>query len=53
MADVRAQVALSLFTDFEHFSVFRPTAFQLDALSTTLDPLVAWGNALAPLRAPR
>jgi hypothetical protein len=42
MADVRAQVALSLFTDFENFSVFRPTAFQLDAL-----------NALAPLRAPR
>ena len=24
VADVRAQVALSLFTDFENFSVFKP-----------------------------
>ncbi|MFG1811529.1 NADPH-dependent FMN reductase [Streptomyces sp. NPDC049040] len=51
MADVRAQVALSLFTDFENFSVFKPGPHQADALSTTLDQVVAWSEALAPLRA--
>jgi NAD(P)H-dependent FMN reductase len=50
MADVRSQVALSLFTDFENFSVFKPTDFQRDALTTTLDQVVSWSEALAPLR---
>ncbi|MFI7608311.1 NADPH-dependent FMN reductase [Micromonospora sp. NPDC049366] len=50
MADVRAQVALSLFTDFENFSVFKPNDFQLDALHTTLDQVVSWSRALAHLR---
>jgi NAD(P)H-dependent FMN reductase len=50
MADVRSQVALSLYTDFENFSVFKPIAAHLDALNTTLDQVVAWSNALAPLR---
>ncbi|MYV52300.1 NAD(P)H-dependent oxidoreductase [Streptomyces sp. SID3212] len=50
MADVRNQVALSLFTDFENFSVFKPTDPQRDALTTTLDQVVAWSEALAPLR---
>jgi len=51
MADVRAQVALSLFTDFENFSVFKPSDFQRESLGTTLDQVVAWSQALAPLRA--
>jgi NAD(P)H-dependent FMN reductase len=51
MADVRAQVALSLFTDFENFSVFKPNDFQRNSLNTTLDQVVAWSTALAPLRA--
>ncbi|MFJ4467558.1 NADPH-dependent FMN reductase [Streptomyces sp. NPDC089424] len=51
MADVRAQVALSLFHDFENFSEFKPGAFQVDALNATLDQVVAWSQALAPLRA--
>ncbi|WP_055589766.1 NADPH-dependent FMN reductase [Peterkaempfera griseoplana] len=51
MADVRSQVALSLFTDFENFSVFKPAPIQHDTLVTTLDQVVAWSNALAPLRA--
>ncbi|RKN31145.1 NADPH-dependent FMN reductase [Micromonospora musae] len=51
LADVRSQVALSLFTDFENFSVFKPNDFQRDALNTTLDQVVAWSQALAPLRA--
>ncbi|SCG73104.1 NADPH-dependent FMN reductase [Micromonospora inositola] len=51
MADVRAQVALSLFTDFENFSVFKPGPHQVDAVNTMLDQLVAWSGALATLRA--
>ncbi|MBF9129821.1 NAD(P)H-dependent oxidoreductase [Plantactinospora sp. S1510] len=51
MADVRSQVALSLFSDFENFSVFKPNDFHLAALTTTLDQTVAWSKALAPLRA--
>ncbi|SOF02343.1 NAD(P)H-dependent FMN reductase [Streptomyces sp. OV198] len=51
MADVRSQVALSLFHDFENFSVFKPGDFQLEALNTTLDQVLAWSKALAPLRA--
>lgn len=51
MADVRAQVALSLFTDFENFSVFKPGDFQREALTTVLDQVVAWSQAPAPVRA--
>jgi NAD(P)H-dependent FMN reductase len=50
LADVRAQVALSLFTDFENFSVFKPGDHQRDSLTATLDQVVAWSKALAPLR---
>lgn len=50
VADVRAQVALSLFTDFENMSVFKPAAHQAQALGTMLDQLVAWAGALRPLR---
>ncbi|HEY2670971.1 MAG TPA: NAD(P)H-dependent oxidoreductase [Rugosimonospora sp.] len=51
MADVRAQVALSLITDFENYSVFKPAAFQSQQLGTVLDQVVTWSTALAPLRA--
>lgn len=50
MADVRAQVALSLFADFENFSVFKPGPTQAASLTTLLDQVVAWSGALAPLR---
>ena len=50
MADVRQQVALSLITEFENFSAFKPGDYNLDALSTLLDQVVAWSAALAPLR---
>ncbi|MGD1218340.1 MULTISPECIES: NADPH-dependent FMN reductase [Streptomyces] len=50
MADVRSQVALSLFTDFENFSVFRPGDIHLDGLNTMLDQLLNWSNALRHLR---
>jgi NAD(P)H-dependent FMN reductase len=50
VADVRAQVALSLFTDFEKFSTFKPAAHQEKAVNTMLDQLVAWSGALQALR---
>jgi NAD(P)H-dependent FMN reductase len=50
IADVRAQVLLSLYTDFENFSVFKPTAAHESALATMLDQLVAWGTAMKTMR---
>ncbi len=50
MADVRQQVALSLLTEFENFSVFKPGDYNRTALDTLLDQVIAWSGALAPLR---
>jgi NAD(P)H-dependent FMN reductase len=52
MADVRQQVALSLLTEFENFSVFKPGEYNRAALDTMLDQVIAWSTALAPLRQP-
>jgi NAD(P)H-dependent FMN reductase len=52
IADVRQQVALSLVTDFENFSVFKPGDYSRAALGTLLDQVIAWSTALAPLRQP-
>ena len=51
VADVRAQVALSLITDFVNYSEFAPNAYHVPEVETMLDQVVAWSNALAPLRA--
>ena len=53
VATVRNQVALSLRTDFENFSTFKPGDHQQKVLHGMLDQLVAWGGALAHLRAAR
>jgi NAD(P)H-dependent FMN reductase len=50
MADVRQQVALSLITEFENFSVFKPGDYNLPALRTLFDQVIAWSGALAVLR---
>lgn len=50
LATVRSQVALSFYTDFENFVRLVPGAHQVEALSDTLDQVVAWSDALAPLR---
>jgi NAD(P)H-dependent FMN reductase len=50
MADVRAQVVLSLSGDFENYSVFKPQAHHEKSVHTLLDQVVAWSNALKPLR---
>ena len=51
VADVRAQVALSLYTDFENFSVFKPAPHHEKSVHDVLDQVIAWGGALRPLRA--
>ena len=50
VADVRSQVALSLFTDFENFSTFRPQALHEKSLKSMLDQLVAWSGAMRSVR---
>jgi len=50
IADVRAQVMLSLFTDFENFTVFTPGAQHERAVTAMLDQLIAWAGALRTLR---
>ena len=50
VADVRAQVALSLYTDFENFTVFKPEPNQEKAVSGMLDDLIPWGRALRSMR---
>ena len=50
VATVRAQVGLSLFTDFENFSIFKPAPTQEKAVNAMLDQVIAWGGALKTLR---
>jgi NAD(P)H-dependent FMN reductase len=50
VATVRNQVALSLFTDFENFTKFKPAAHHEKSVSQMLDQLIAWSGALKPLR---
>ncbi len=49
VATVRNQVSLSLFTDL-NFTVFKPAQFQENYVNSTLDQVIAWGNALKTLR---
>ncbi|MGG4554565.1 NADPH-dependent FMN reductase [Paenibacillus sp. FSL W8-0186] len=50
IADVRVHPTLSLFTDFENFSVFKPQDLHLDNVNAMLDQVVAWSGALKVLR---
>lgn len=50
IADVRAQVMLSLFTDFENFKTFKPADFHEKEVNTMLDQVIAWGSALKTIR---
>ncbi len=51
VADVRAQVALSIHTDFVEYKTFAQAGLHEDALGTVLDQVVAWGGALKSVRA--
>jgi NAD(P)H-dependent FMN reductase len=50
VADVRAQVMLSLHTDFEKYSTFTPAPHHEKSVHTLFDQVIAWGGALKPLR---
>ncbi len=50
VADVRAQVMLSLFTDFENFTTFKPAARHEASLETLFDQVITWGTALQSVR---
>ena len=50
VATVRSQVQLSLHTDFENFTKFKPAPFQEKAANTMLDEVITWGGALKVLR---
>jgi NAD(P)H-dependent FMN reductase len=50
VATVRSQVTLSLFTDFDNFTKFKPATFQENSANAMLDEVIAWGGALKTLR---
>lgn len=50
VADVRAHPTLSLFTDFENFSVFKPSDLHQANVHAMLDQVIAWSGALKTLR---
>lgn len=50
VADVRAQVMLSLYTDFENFTTFKPAQHHEKSVTTMLDQVISWGTALRNVR---
>jgi len=50
IATVRNQVLLSLFADFENFSVFKPDVRHEKSVNAMIDQVIAWGGALKPMR---
>lgn len=50
MADVRAQVMLSLFTDFENMSIFKPDPRHENEVDVVFNQVIAWSGALKTLR---
>ncbi|MEU5977722.1 NAD(P)H-dependent oxidoreductase [Streptomyces sp. NPDC047315] len=50
VATVRAQVALTFDADFVDRSEFRPTAEKAELVGSVLDQVVAWSQALEPVR---
>lgn len=50
VADVRQQVMLSLRTDFENYTAFKPAAHHEKDVNVMLEQLVLWAGAFAPVR---
>ena len=50
VADVRAQVAVSIITEFEDFRIFKPASYQEKLVNNMLDQVISWGRALKLLR---
>jgi NAD(P)H-dependent FMN reductase len=53
VAHVRNSALLSLFTDFENFSVLAPTEPAIAAVDPMLDQLIVWTKAMEAVRAGR
>ncbi|MFU8792968.1 MAG: NADPH-dependent FMN reductase [Acholeplasmataceae bacterium] len=51
IADVRTHVALSMFTDFEKWSTFKPQDLHLKNVEMMFDQLITWSKALESVRA--
>ena len=50
VADVRVHPALSLFTDFENGTDFKPAQVQTDSVNQMLDQVIPWSTALKTIR---
>ncbi|HAF29767.1 MAG TPA: NADPH-dependent FMN reductase [Bacteroidales bacterium] len=50
VADVRAQVMLSLHSDFINFSEFNPNPIHVQEVNTMLDQVILWSKALKKIR---
>ncbi|PGL68828.1 NADPH-dependent FMN reductase [Bacillus sp. AFS055030] len=50
IADVRVHPTLSLFTDFENYTTFKPAELHLNNVNAMLEQVVAWSGALKTLR---
>lgn len=50
IADVRVHPALSLFTDFENGTDFKPGAHQDQSVNDMLDQVITWSTALKTIR---
>lgn len=50
IADVRVHPTLSLFTDFENGTNFKPQDLHLNNVNAMLDQVIAWSGALKTLR---
>src|SRR5699024_1303628 len=50
VADVRKHPTLSIFTDFEDFTVFKPAKLHINNVHDMLNETIAWSGALKILR---
>lgn len=50
VADVRVHPALSLFTDFENGTEFKPKSVQEDSVNQMLDQVILWSKGLFTIR---
>ena len=49
IADVRVHPTLSLFTDFENYTIFKPAELHLNNVNAMLDQVISWSGALKTL----
>ncbi|GAA0381562.1 NADPH-dependent FMN reductase [Bacillus horti] len=50
VADVRTHPALNLFTDFENYTVFKPSDLHIAHVNDMLNQVISWSNALKSVR---